>query len=138
MEKVTFTDKVWDKIGICASGICLIHCLLPPILLLFFPATKHLLHAGYYIHELLSVIIIASVALAVYPTCKRHGHKDIIVYAIIGVLLILTSIFLHDLPETWHTVLTMTGSVFLIWAHIKNMKARHGKCQAKTSCSNQS
>ncbi len=125
-----------NKIGICASTICLIHCIATPIILLFFPALSltpadhgdHS-HAHGSFHEIFAVIVVSSVLIAIYPQCKRHGHKDIVFYALVGVAFILGAVFLgHGLGEIYEVGMTITGSIFMILAHMKNMKVRHGRC----------
>jgi hypothetical protein len=135
MNDKTMTDKIWDKIGICASGLCLVHCLATPILLLLFPATKIALFNSHLFHEIFAVIVVSSIMLAVYPNCKKHGHTDIIGIALIGVVLVIVSIFSHNIPLVVSHTMTVIGSIFLITAHIKNMKVRHGKCEPETTCS---
>ena len=129
-------SKIWDKIGICASGFCLIHCLATPLLLLFVPGFQHSEHLDEHFHEIFAVIVTTSILFAVYPHCRKHGHNDIIITALIGVILILVSTFIHDLPTSLSHTLTILGSIVLITAHIKNMKVRHGKCTTNhDSCS---
>ncbi|MAX67543.1 MAG: hypothetical protein CME66_11460 [Halobacteriovoraceae bacterium] len=133
----TMTHKLWDKIGICASGLCLVHCLATPILLLLFPATTMSgLIDSHLFHIIFAFIVVSSIFIAVYPNCHKHGHKDIIALAIIGAGLILSALFLHDFPIIYGHGLTMLGSILLIIAHLKNMKVRHGKCENdETHCS---
>ena len=134
-------NRVWDKIGICASGLCLIHCIATPVLLLAFPASKVSFiveHDFHGVHQLFAVIVVSSILIAVYPNCRKHGHNDIIAIALIGVFSVLSAIFLHDfMSESLSHGFTIIGSIFLIVAHIKNMKVRHGKCLSsnnKSSC----
>jgi hypothetical protein len=136
MSEQTMMNKIWDKVGICASGLCLVHCIATPALLLAFPAsTMSFLGAElvHEIHEIFAVIVVASILIAVYPTCRKHGHKDIITIALAGVSLVLSAVFMHDLmSENVSHGLTVLGSIFLIWAHVRNMKVRHGKCTSKS------
>jgi len=135
IEGVILMNKILDKIGICVSGLCLVHCLITPLVLVLFPSFKLAFSDHESFHEIFGVIVVSSVLMAVYPQCRKHGHKDIIAWAIIGVLFILSGIFLgHEFGEVIEHVLTITGSLFLIVAHIKNMKVRHGRCESKSSC----
>lgn len=128
-------NKVWDKLGICASGLCLVHCLATPAILLFFPTFKLAFLEHHLVHQILGVLVVSSVLMAVYPHCKKHGHKDIIAFAFAGVIFILTGIFFgHDLGEEIEHGLTIAGSVMLLTAHFKNIKVRHGKCETTSNC----
>lgn len=125
-------NKMWDKIGICASGLCLIHCLATPILLFLIPSFEFSEHIDHHIHEIFAVVVVTSIMLAVYPNCRRHGHKDIIAIAFLGVVFILSAVFFRSLPEVVHHSMTITGSLLLITAHVKNMKVRHGNCSGES------
>ena len=128
-------NKILDKIGICVSGLCLVHCLATPFILVLFPSFKFAFFEHEAFHQIFGVIVVLSVLFAVYPQCRKHGHKDIIGWALAGVLFILAGIFLgHDLGEEIEHGLTILGSILLITAHIKNMKVRHGKCDSDSHC----
>lgn len=134
MNKVGRLSKLSDKFGICASGLCLIHCLATPILLFVFPVSKlHILEKE-GLHQGFAVLVISSILIALYPTCKKHGHKDIIVLASLGICFVLSAIFIHQMPEILGHSLTVTGSILLIIAHIKNMRIRHGRCETPSNC----
>jgi hypothetical protein len=129
-------NKVLDRFGICVSGICLVHCILTPIIIILFPTLKasHVFHES--IHLIFGSTVIISVLLAVYPHCNKHGHKDIVGYAVAGTMTILFALFFgHDISPTAEHGLTILGSILLIVAHIKNMKVRHGRCESDCSSS---
>lgn len=133
MNKPESKIKLLDRLGICASAICIAHCLLTPLVILLFPALKEILEnsqAYHEFHEVFAVIVIATVLFAVYPTCRRHGHKDIVAAAITGACLIIIGVLVEGPSQIAGHILTLTGSVFLITAHVKNMKVRHGKCDS--------
>lgn len=123
-------SRFWDKLGICASGLCLVHCLATPVILLLFPTLKLAFLEHHLVHEIFAVFVVSSVLVAVYPQCRKHGHKDIIAFALGGVLFILGGIFFgHELGEELEHGLTIVGSILLLTAHVKNIKVRHGKCE---------
>lgn len=130
----SFSNKIWDKIGICASGLCLIHCLATPILLLVFPTLKLTLLESHIVHEIFALVVISSILIAVYPHCKKHGHTDIIAIAFGGVAFVVAALLFHDLPSSIADSLTIIGSILLIIAHFKNMKVRHGRCETEAAC----
>ena len=134
MENQNYMNKIWDKIGICASGLCLVHCLATPVILLLFPALKLGADEHSIFHEVIAAIVVTSILFVIYPHCRKHGHKDIIVLGVLGVASILTSLFLHDLNIITSQIFTIIGSIMLITAHIKNMKIRHGKCEGDNNC----
>lgn len=120
--------KIWDKFGICASALCLLHCIATSFIIMLFPSIQSVLGDNHFIHEIFAVIVITLVIIAVYPQCHRHGHKDIIAFAVAGSALIISAIFLFEDIPYLHYGLTITGSLSLIIAHVKNMKLRHNNC----------
>ena len=115
-KRLRLMSKIWDKMGICASGICLIHCLVTPVLLLVFPTFQFGFIGHESFHHYLTLTVVISIVFAVYPTCREHGHKDIIALAAAGVLSVVTALFLHEISEFLEQSLTILGSVFLIAA----------------------
>lgn len=87
------------------------------------------------VHEILAFIVVASIMIAVFPKCHRHGHYDIIMIAIVGMFLVMGGLFLHESSLFMATLITSFGSAFLIYAHYRNMRIRHGKCESpKPTC----
>lgn len=123
-----YMNKLLDKFGICASTLCLIHCIATPFIIIFFPTIEEMLgNRAEHIHEIFAAIVITLVLIAVYPQCRRHGHKDIVAFALLGVILIIGALFIENIPVL-HYSLTSLGSISLIIAHFRNMKVRHNKC----------
>lgn len=120
-------SKLLDRLGVCASTICLIHCVATPFVIFFFPAVRGTFSEA--AHEVFAVVVVALIAVAVFPHCRKHGHKDIIAMAAAGTFSILSAIFFEErMPLAFHYILTTIGSIFLILAHLKNIKVRHGNC----------
>ncbi|MCA9797532.1 MAG: MerC family mercury resistance protein, partial [Candidatus Eremiobacteraeota bacterium] len=67
---------LWDKLGILASGACLIHCGLLPLLSLL-PAfgAIHLEHSG--LHTLLLTVGLPLAGLALLPAYRKHRRLEI-------------------------------------------------------------
>ena len=58
MKDAIEDTKFWDKLGICGSTLCLIHCILPPILMVFLPLNQSALFEIEFIHDILSIVVI--------------------------------------------------------------------------------
>lgn len=132
MKEAVEDTRFWDKLGICTSTLCLIHCIVPPVLMLFLPLNSAEIFDIEFVHDIFAVVVIGSVLIAIYPHFKSKQHQDIIGFASIGIILIVSAIFAHSFSEISHTILTMIGSAFLITSHVKNIKIRHGKCTNKS------
>ena len=128
-------NQFWDKVGICASSICLVHCLITPFILLAYPAINMAYADNEYFHFIMAIFVIGAALMAVLPHCKKHDHKDIIVLALSGSGLILFAVLGHEiLGEVLEHILTIIGSIIMLTAHYKNIKVRHGKCPETTHC----
>jgi hypothetical protein len=126
-------NKFFDKMGICVSGLCLVHCLIMPIILLSFPVVfSDFEHSDHDIHFLFGILVLISATLAVYPHCRKSGRKDILGLAVAGVLLILGGFTIgHEISETVEHGLTVIGSILLVIAHYKNIRIKHSTCEDK-------
>lgn len=132
-------NKFFDKLGICVSGLCLVHCLIMPFALLSFPVlSNYFHHLEENIHLIFGVLVLTSAIFAVYPHCRKSGRKDILILALMGSITVLTAFTLaHEISEVLESILTVTGSVMLIIAHFRNMKVKHTKCEDLAQpCSN--
>jgi hypothetical protein len=126
--------SIMDKMGICASGLCLIHCLATPVALALFPTVSSDILGSNLIHILFGIVVVLLSLAAIIPNCRSHEHKDIFYIALTGAsLIIIAVIFGHDLGEMAEHAMTITGSILLISAHLKNIKVRHGKCEESTT-----
>ena len=121
-------SEIIDKIGICASSLCLIHCISTSLIIFGLPLLGHNFLSHELFHDIFAVVVVVTVVIAVYPHCHRHGHKDIVAFAILGAALVLAGVLMHDFIELPADIITILGSVSLIFAHYRNIKVRHGTC----------
>lgn len=118
--------KKLDQVGIFFSGACTIHCLLIPILTFLAPAlTSYFENEWIHLTSLFFIIPIA--ALSFVRQRKIHGHHIPLVLGLLGITILLSS-FLFELISHLHIkgfelTFTIIGSLFLITAHIQNIKS---------------
>lgn len=118
-----------DRMGIWASIVCLIHCIGSTALLLLLPnLLPH--ETNELFHRILFVVVVALAWLAFYPNFKKHRQMSVLVLAMAGtVLLALGSNLLFEIETPLlHTGITMLGSLTMIVAHYKNIKAHQHCC----------
>jgi len=109
-------QKYFDLMGISLSGICFIHCLLTPVLIMLSPFL-----AGHEFHENIIYLIIPTAVIALAVGCSRHRDFWVAVIGISGIsVLILALIFHTTFGELVGLVLTMFGSILIISAHYRN------------------
>jgi uncharacterized membrane protein YfcA len=123
---------VTDKLGICASALCLVHCLFTPILLSCSAVLAHWLPGEASTHRTLAVIVALLGAVSLATGYRRHRQASILALMAAGLACIFFAAYAGDyLPARWNEVaITMCGSVLIICAHRKNRKL----CRSCVAC----
>jgi hypothetical protein len=142
----------WDLSGIGLSILCCVHCLAFPILILieFFIAgstgsldvsevgSEHQTYSAFHIFMLVAVSTFAFVALG--KGYRRHQDGLPALLAIFGISCLAAALahfhhstciaFLHQLHNSpmWEPGLTSIGGIFLIYAHLRNLRQRNCGC----------
>ncbi len=110
------TDSTLDASATGLSLLCLIHCLMLPVVGAFLPFAGVLAEME-WIHKVLVLTALPITALAII----RHQNSKIgvsfILPAVLGLSLLLAAAFVEQLEEL-ETPLTAIGAVFLAAAHI--------------------
>ncbi|WP_353056823.1 MerC domain-containing protein [Microbulbifer sp. MLAF003] len=111
---------VRDTLGILASGVCLVHCLLTPLLpLLGGLGVLGALQGDQFLHLLLLVPVV-TLALASFPaSCRRHQRYAVMVVGFSGALLLVGALYLEGV---WELVASILGAGLLIIAHGVNQR----------------
>lgn len=113
----------WDRLGILASGFCVLHCLFVGLFLLFYPLTLHRFEDQ--THSLLFFLVVPIAAFSLLRGFLDHRKFPILLAGISGIGLLYLSLVSHSTllsEDVEHGVATL-GSLCLIWAHYKNLKA---------------
>ncbi len=126
----TSSDLI-NKIGIALSSLCLVHCLLLPLVLLIFPFVEdyqpEFLHGHF--HELIFLPILLVSGLAFIPPYLKNRKKRLIILPGIGISLLViesTTHLLGEITPTVETVIKLFASTLLIYSHLFNIK--HSSC----------
>ena len=111
---------VWDKAGMATSMLCILHCILTPLLAASLPilaATEQSTHIG------LTLALMTIGLLAFIPGYRKHGRRSMVLLGVIGFALLCTAVILPEgIPsEAVETALTMMGGACLIVAHMSNL-----------------
>ena len=114
----------FDNIAISFSVLCALHCLLLPIILIFFPAISATFFGSEGFHKTLLYFVIPSSIIALSLGCKMHGKYNVYLYGIFGIgTLLIASIFGHDyFGESGEVILTLIGAGIISLGHFKNQK----------------
>ena len=118
------TQSVLDFIAVAISGLCAIHCLLLPLVLIIFPILGSSVLSDELFHELLLWVILPTSILAV--ALARFGHPDLWVIVLVAAgLATLTfgALWAHDHAAPWvDKALSLLGGMVLAIGHVRNFR----------------
>ncbi len=138
----------FDTVAMSLAGICGVHCLLMPVVLIAFPLLGTTLFVDENFHLWMLFAVIPTTAIAVFLGCRKHKDRIVIALSVTGLLLLITGIIYghyfatgacphcgghhHDTETTLLTAeswLTTFGGVVMVSAHWRNWR----KCR-KSNC----
>lgn len=111
-----------DALAVTLSVLCILHCLLLPVIVIAMPSVGAFFFADEAFHIWMVVAVIPVSAIALYSGWKEHKLLKVAILGLIGLLTLTCAAFLgHDmLPESWELSLTVIGTLFITSAHIWN------------------
>ena len=121
-----------DLIGISASVLCLIHCLVFPVLISAGFIFGHDDHAGHdhvhaHVHwHWMDFLFVALAIWAVISAVKSTQSRNIKIALWLAVTIFSVGVLLHDV-FSWMIFVSLIASVALVIIHIVNWKF-HRKC----------
>ena len=121
-----------DRLGIWASALCVVHCIVAPVLLSLSVVFARLLPGEAQTHRFLAVSVAALGAVALVNGFRTHGRRRILVLMAMGLACIFFGAFWSDLlpSHRFEVLVTLVGSVLMIVAHRMN----HTFCQDCRRC----
>ena len=124
-----------DRLGIWASALCVVHCLLTPVVLSLSAVAAHLLPGEESTHRSLAVLVALFGAVALLRGFRVHGRRRVIVMMAGGLGCIAGAAWLGDrLPShAWEVGITLLGSALMIGAHRLNHTFCR-RCECAGSC----
>lgn len=117
------TATAWpDRVGIWASVLCVVHCLITPILLSMSTVFVHFLPSEERTHRSLALMIALIGTIALIRGFRTHRRARVILLMAAGLACIFFAAFAGDrLPNHWIEVaITFLGSLLMISAHRLN------------------
>jgi hypothetical protein len=122
-----------DRLGIWASALCVVHCIVTPVLISMSAVFAHFIPGEEKTHRTLAVGVAALGAIALIKGFRTHGRRRILGLMAVGLGFIFAGAFYGDrLPSHGYEVtVTMTGSALMILAHRMN----HTFCSDCRRCS---
>ena len=96
-EQFRHRHRLWDRLGISASALCLVHCVALPFLLAGMPALARFESSlGTGFHIVMAVLVTATVVPALRGGFKRHRDVPTLAFGGWGLTLILIGLLAGD------------------------------------------
>ena len=115
-----------DKFAISLSGVCLMHCLLAPVLVTLAPIfTLSAVAEDILFHQLMLWIVLPTSIIALFLGCRKHRLFSIAATGFLGMLiLVIVAFFRHDIfGSVAEKFATSIGGITLAGSHYLNYRA---------------
>jgi hypothetical protein len=121
-----------DRAAICFSSLCILHCLLLPLLLVIYPIGIVVTLSDEMFHQIMVSVALPLSLVSLYVGYGHHKRSQLVLFGGIGlVTLTLPLVVPHELiSESGETCLTVSGAVILCMTHIGNFRL----CTADQAC----
>lgn len=107
-----------DKLAVVCSGICLVHCVLTPMIIgLGMMGLAGKLLASEWVHIVMVFPVVALAVLSLPASYRSHRKHWPLVMAVIAIAALISAFFLPEALELW---LTVPAAILLIFAHSWN------------------
>lgn len=129
-----------DKFAILLSGVCLLHCLLTPVLVTLLPIfSTFVFFDDSMFHDLMLWLVLPTSVVALFLGCRKHKRLSIALTGALGIAILIGVAFMgHELFGIHGEKLaTSAGGIVLAFSHFLNYKACQSiVCESK-NCSTQ-
>lgn len=118
-----FTGKL-DKAAVALSGLCLVHCLLLPLVIALFPVFGERLLPHETFHQLILIVVVPTTVIALGLGVWRHRCPRVAGLGLAGIMLLAAAAFIvHTLAgESLERWVTVAGGLLLASAHWRNYR----------------
>ena len=112
-----------DKFAMSFSAICLIHCLFAPSLIILSYSSLALTIESELIHKIILLLTVPISIFAISLGYKNHPNNSIIYTGIAGLTILISALLIgENIGENAELLLTMVGSLMVIYCHYRNYK----------------
>lgn len=121
-----------DRFAIGVSALCVLHCLVTPLLILALPSLASSIIAGESLHIWLVYAVIPSSVFALTLGCKQHKRRLFMVLGGIGLVSLLLGVNVEalGLDHHWEQIFTIAGASLVALAHALNFR----QCRLARDC----
>lgn len=116
-----------DRVAIGASFLCLIHCLLLPILFMLLPSLGATLFANESVHLWLVYLALPASLLALGIGCAHHKRSLFVILGALGLCSLVFGIAVEPLglKHSLEPLFTALGALLIMFAHVRNFQLCH-------------
>lgn len=120
--KESSTTDIW---GAVLSGLCFIHCTLPPVLFFTSPIAAYYMYHP-WVHPALTVLIVPVGLISFVKGYQEHKKVSALLLGLLGILSVVGQAFItRELAlKMGPTLLVWLGSGILVAAHLLNLRLR--------------
>lgn len=111
--------KLADKIGIVLSGLCVVHCLLTPFVILLIPSLELASYHDLFHDVLLGVLPLVALS-AFIPGYRRHRNFEVFLWSLPGLAMVAIGALVFHEQVVGQVLFSIAGSLLLIKAHLVN------------------
>ena len=86
-----------DKLSICLSLCCILHCIALPVIILMIPSLASLWINNEKVHVILVLFAVPISLFAMAKSLRVHHNYKCISLAVVGLSLLVGAIFMHDI-----------------------------------------
>ena len=97
MDIALIKKQFSDKLSICLSLCCILHCIALPVIILMIPSIASLWINNEKIHVILVLFAVPISLFAMAKSLRIHHNYKCISLAVIGLSLLVSAIFMHDI-----------------------------------------
>lgn len=118
------SETNWDNLGIVASAVCILHCLLTPFLVAVLPVLGLQFLEDDLTHKILASFVFFFALFAIVPGYLRHRSALILLGTVVGLSLVFFATFWSEgtLGAQWELPLISLGNILVVFSHYRNRK----------------
>lgn len=121
MAAVDSRQRAFDGLAIGASALCLLHCLILPLMLIVLPTLAAILVVPEWFHLWALALALPTSLLALWSGYRRHRSIKPAAIVLPGLALLALGVFVAR-AEWVETLLTVGGAVALTIGHALNWR----------------
>lgn len=114
-----------DGVAISLSGLCVIHCLLLPVVIAYLPAIANVWSDSEWVHQ---SFVVAALPFALLALRSTHASAYVRALIVTGMVMLALGAFYAPLHD-FETGLTVMGGVLLAAGHAWRWARCHGASQ---------